>query len=424
MNETPQTRKRSLLKRSVSVLTKTRPFSPRESPERKSPSRQDEGQFKQQNFSTPISSRHIQSAPACSPENDNSPIVHLSQDLHWKADVAWGWDSPKNSPAQRKFSAKKKSSPITRSHSLTRPNARRDQAKTGFFRFRKDLMTMESKYSSTDSGTTTSSGSPTVEAEKSATSRVETTADMLKYVLEDSNTSDKTVVQNADTPGPSKAMTTIQKDFLFDDSADDRDLAALIDDPPVVVAQSPEIFSPAVSRKKDSSSRTSSEEIYYTVEECVQNLDREIREDRKKTPAKPTSSGVKNPPLKSSSRDDELKWLVDDSFDDILSQLPLDGSSARNGSFARHASMPVQKQDSQLSQSSAKVINRYDSMPVNSTLRKSDEPPSRSGSSESISSVSSSGKCTMTEIARKRQEALQRLRNSKQKQLQKNLSNK
>lgn len=269
------------------------------------------------------------------------------------------------------------------SKSLRKPP--KEETKTGFYKFKEELLSLGNL---TNSNSNTPSGSPTMEVEeKSGTSKVETTDDMLKFVLEDSDTfclnGEKTVelaVQNI--PEPSTANANPDRDFLFDDSAVDRALCAIDDPSQSEVKSKPNEDNPVIgSGSEKNTVRTESEEFYSAVEEEFRSLDEHMKTAK--------NSQIPKPPL---SRNDDLKILIDDSFDEILSQMPLDGpSTSRNTSFGRHNTMPEQKQTQpKVERSAAKGISRYDSMPANPSLKK-EEPLSRNASNDSVSS--SSCKC-------------------------------
>ncbi|XP_055699854.1 uncharacterized protein LOC129799718 [Phlebotomus papatasi] len=412
MSDSGSSRKRRQIRRSQSLLDKT------QSPKPQSPSR-DSRAFERQNCSTPVSSQSREESSHLSPYCESSPIFTLCQDLYRKTDVAWKWDSPKQSPLSKRRVEKrvilpKKKEPsqegrTLRSHSFSKSIRKppKEEAKTGFYKFKEELLSLGNLVNSD-----TPSGSPTIEVEeKSGTSKVETTDDMLKFVLEDSDTfclnGEKTVEVAQNIPEPSAANANPDRDFLFDDSAVDRALCAIDDPSQSEVKSKPNEEIPVIgSGSEKNTARTESEEFYSAVEEEFRSLDEHMKTAK-------YSQVPKAPP----NRDEDLKILIDDSFDEILSQMPLDGpSTSRNTSFGRHNTMPEQKQTQpKVERSAAKGISRYDSMPANPTLKK-EEPLSRNASNDSVSSSSSTGKCSMKEIQQKRYEARLRLINFKAQQ--------
>ncbi|XP_055678506.1 uncharacterized protein LOC129787172 [Lutzomyia longipalpis] len=357
-------------------------------------------QFLNRNCSTPVSSTTGKDGNAWnSPQLASSPIRALSQDLYKQTGVAWQWESPRQSPLAKRRLTRRSIVVVQKDsvgegkrmlRSQTAKKSGKNQPKEndeggagGFLKFREDLMTLDTSPELAPEA----NGSPSVEQkEKSATSKVETTADMVKYVLDGSDTfcvnGEKTIEK------PKGAATRDDRDFLFDDSAIDRDLEALAKEVEAKTATVPK-------GPPDKGAAGESEEFVFTAEE-------EKKTDVAKVP----------PKSQMTTRNEDLKWLDDTSFDEILSQMPLDApGTSRNASFGRHATMPAQKQTQpDVKNNVSKGIFRYDSMPTDSTTnREPAQSLSRNGSNESVSSTSSAGRCSAREIQLKRLEAKQRL---------------
>ncbi|GAB0093700.1 hypothetical protein DMENIID0001_088730 [Sergentomyia squamirostris] len=358
--------------------------------------------FSRQNCSTPVSSKWTD-------ENSSaytSPYLPLSQREVFE--VAWRWDEPGKSPVTMKKpeSPRNIASPqeekIFKEQALRRLRRRKAaESKNecgGFSRFRLDLLALTSK-----SNSTTTDDSPT-EALGEKSTKVETTDDMIKYVFDDSYSlsglkNDKTVVEKTPTAGPSKMP---DRDLLFDDSNIDKDLCALNDVNPPVVNPQPQL----------TAQQSGSDDFFTCINDELKTLERDWYDQKDDSPQTVTSEGFVDP---------VYNLLIDDSLDDILSQFDGQMNDSRNKSFTRRASMPAQK--SQVGASKTKIMSRYDSMPVKSTLPQMKEL-SRNTSNESVASTStsSSGRCSSEQIQLKRREAMQRLeilRQQKNKNLNK-----